>query len=50
MPRVDLIAGWHDLGMDELILATPGLHNSDETLDELLEDVKAAGVPFPSGA
>jgi hypothetical protein len=49
MPRVELIAGWRDLGMDELILAPPGLANTDETLDDLIEDVRKAGVPFPSG-
>jgi len=49
MPRVELIAGWRDLGMDELILATPGLHTSDDSMDGLIEDVRRAGVPFPSG-
>jgi len=48
MPRVELMAGWQDLGMDELILAAPGVHNSGEAVDELLEDVAKAGVPFPS--
>jgi len=45
--RVEDIAAWRDLGMDELIVAPPGLHNSDETLYELIEDIHAAGVEFP---
>jgi alkanesulfonate monooxygenase SsuD/methylene tetrahydromethanopterin reductase-like flavin-dependent oxidoreductase (luciferase family) len=45
--RVEDIAAWRDLGMDELVVAPPGLHNSDETLYELIEDIRAAGVEFP---
>ena len=45
--RVEDIAAWRDLGMDELVGAPPGLHNSDETLYELIEDIRAAGVEFP---
>jgi hypothetical protein len=45
--RVEDIATWRDLGMDELIVAPPGLHNTDETLYELIEDIRAAGVEFP---
>ena len=41
------IAAWRDLCMDELVVAPPGLHNSDETLYELIEDIRAAGVEFP---
>ena len=45
MPRVELIAGWRDLGMDELILAPPGLANTDETMDDLIEDVGRPACP-----
>ncbi|HVA85723.1 MAG TPA: LLM class flavin-dependent oxidoreductase [Candidatus Saccharimonadales bacterium] len=45
--RAEDIAAWRDLGMDELVVAPPGLHNSDETLYELIEDIHAAGVEFP---
>ena len=33
--------------MDEMVLAPPGWHNTDETLYELIEDIHAAGVEFP---
>ena len=45
--RVEEIAGWRDLGTDELVVAVPGLHNTDETIHELIDDLHAAGVEFP---
>ncbi len=45
--RVEEIAGWRDLGIDELVVAVPGLHNTDETLYEMIDDIHAAGVEFP---
>ena len=45
--RADDLAAWRDLGMDEMVLAPPGLHNTDETLYELIEDIHNAGIEFP---
>jgi len=45
--RVEEIAGWRDAGMDELVAVAPGLANTDETLHELIEDIRTAGVEFP---
>ncbi len=45
--RVEEIAKWRELGMDEFIVTPPGLHNSDEGLYELIEDIREAGVEFP---
>lgn len=45
--RAEEIAGWRDLGADEIVVAVPGLHNTDETIHEAIEDVRAAGIEFP---
>lgn len=45
--RVEDIATWQALGMDELIVYPPGMHTTDETLYDVIEDIRAAGVEFP---
>ena len=45
--RTEETARWAELGMDEFIVTPPGLHNSDESLYELIEDIQAAGIEFP---
>ena len=45
--RAEEIAGWKDLGVAEIVVAVPGLHNTDETIYEAIEDVRAAGIEFP---
>jgi hypothetical protein len=44
---VEEIAGWRDHGVVELVVAVPGLHNTDETIYEMIEDIRTAGVEFP---
>ena len=45
--RAEEIAGWRDSGADEIVVAVPGLHNTDETIYEAIEDIRAAGIEFP---
>lgn len=45
--RPEEIAGWRDHGAAEIVVAVPGLHNTDETIYEMIEDIRAAGVEFP---
>ena len=45
--RTEEIAGWRDIGADEIVVAVPGLQNTDETIYEAIEDVRAAGIEFP---
>jgi alkanesulfonate monooxygenase SsuD/methylene tetrahydromethanopterin reductase-like flavin-dependent oxidoreductase (luciferase family) len=45
--RVEEIAGWRDHGVAEMVVAVPGLHNTDETIYEMIEDIRTAGVEFP---
>jgi alkanesulfonate monooxygenase SsuD/methylene tetrahydromethanopterin reductase-like flavin-dependent oxidoreductase (luciferase family) len=45
--RVEEIAGWGELGIAEIVVAVPGLHNTDETIYEMIDDIRAAGVEFP---
>ena len=45
--RSEEIAGWRDIGADEIVVAVPGLHNTDETIYEAIEDIRAAGIEFP---
>ncbi len=45
--RVDEIQKWVEHGCDDFVVTPPGLHNSDEGLYELVEDIRAAGIEFP---
>jgi len=45
--RSEEIAGWRDIGADEIVVAVPGLHNTDETIYEAIEDIHKAGIEFP---
>lgn len=45
--RTEEIAGWKAVGVAEIVVAVPGLHNTDETIYEAIEDVRAAGIEFP---
>ena len=45
--RTEEIAGWRDLGADEIVVAVPGLQNTDETIHEAIDDIRAAGIEFP---
>jgi alkanesulfonate monooxygenase SsuD/methylene tetrahydromethanopterin reductase-like flavin-dependent oxidoreductase (luciferase family) len=45
--RIDEMQKWAEAGCDEFVVTPPGLHNSDETLYELVEEIQAAGIEFP---
>lgn len=45
--RGDEIQKWAEAGCDEFVVTPPGLHNSDESLYELVEEIRAAGQEFP---
>jgi alkanesulfonate monooxygenase SsuD/methylene tetrahydromethanopterin reductase-like flavin-dependent oxidoreductase (luciferase family) len=45
--RVEEIQKWAEAGCDEFVVTPPGLHNSDESLYELVEEIRAAGQEFP---
>jgi hypothetical protein len=47
--RAEEIAGWRDLGADEIVVAVPGLQNTDETIHAAIDDIRAAGIEFPRG-
>ena len=45
--RVDEIGTWAEHGCDELVVTPPGLVNTDETLYELIDEIRQAGIEFP---
>lgn len=45
--RVEEIQRWAEHGCDEFVVTPPGLHNTDETLHELIEEIREAGIEFP---
>jgi alkanesulfonate monooxygenase SsuD/methylene tetrahydromethanopterin reductase-like flavin-dependent oxidoreductase (luciferase family) len=45
--RVEEMQKWAEAGCDEFVVTPPGLHNSDETLYELIEEIREAGIEFP---
>jgi hypothetical protein len=45
--RVEEIQRWAEHGADELVVTPPGLVNSDESLHELVEEIREAGIEFP---
>jgi F420-dependent oxidoreductase-like protein len=47
-PRVDLLAGYRELGVSRVMGLAPGIAKSDEGLESLAEDALAAGVEMES--
>lgn len=45
--RIEEMQKWAEAGCDEFVVTPPGLHNSDESLYELVEEIQAAGIEFP---
>src|SRR3954453_14601296 len=45
--RGEDIQRWAEAGCDEFVVTPPGLHNSDESLYELVEEIRAACQEFP---
>ena len=46
--RAEEIAGWKDLGVAEIVVAVPGLQNTDDTIYEAIEDIRTAGIECPT--
>jgi alkanesulfonate monooxygenase SsuD/methylene tetrahydromethanopterin reductase-like flavin-dependent oxidoreductase (luciferase family) len=42
--RAEEIARWRELGMDRLVLGAPGAADTDESLYELVDDLRTAGI------
>ena len=47
-PRVDLLAGYRELGVSRVMGLVPGIAKSDDALEALVEDARAAGVEMAS--
>jgi hypothetical protein len=45
--RVEEMQKWMEAGCDDFVVAAPGLHNTDEALHELIEEIHQAGIEFP---
>jgi alkanesulfonate monooxygenase SsuD/methylene tetrahydromethanopterin reductase-like flavin-dependent oxidoreductase (luciferase family) len=45
--RIEEMHKWAEAGCDEFVVTPPGLHNSDESLYELVDEIKQAGFEFP---
>jgi hypothetical protein len=45
--RVEEMQKWQEAGCDDFVVAAPGLHNTDETLYELIDEIHEAGLEFP---
>jgi hypothetical protein len=45
--RIEEMQKWAEAGCDEFVVAPPGMHNSDETIYEMVEEIRAAGFEFP---
>ena len=41
--RMEEMAAWRELGIDRLVVGAPGLADTDEAMDELVEDLTTAG-------
>jgi hypothetical protein len=46
--RAEEIATWKELGIGRLVMGAPGMADTDESLYELVEDLRAAGIELPS--
>jgi alkanesulfonate monooxygenase SsuD/methylene tetrahydromethanopterin reductase-like flavin-dependent oxidoreductase (luciferase family) len=44
--RVEELVQWRELGISRLVIGAPGLADTDEAMDELVEDLAAAGLPL----
>jgi len=44
--RVAELIAWREVGIDRLVVGGPGMADTDESLDELMEDLAAAGIPL----
>jgi alkanesulfonate monooxygenase SsuD/methylene tetrahydromethanopterin reductase-like flavin-dependent oxidoreductase (luciferase family) len=42
--RVEEFVAWRELGIDRLVVGGPGMADTDEAMDELVEDLAAAGL------
>jgi hypothetical protein len=42
--RADELIAWKEMGIDRLTCGAAGLADTDEALDELVEDLAAAGI------
>lgn len=42
--RAEEIAVWREMGIDRLVIGAPGMADTDESIEELLEDLAAGGV------
>jgi hypothetical protein len=45
--RIEEMQKWAEVGCDEFVVTPPGLHNCDESLFELVEEIQQAGIEFP---
>jgi alkanesulfonate monooxygenase SsuD/methylene tetrahydromethanopterin reductase-like flavin-dependent oxidoreductase (luciferase family) len=44
--RVEEMIAWRELGIDRLVVGAPGMADTDEAIEELVEDLSAAGIPL----
>jgi len=42
--RAAELAAWREMGIDRIVVGAPGMADTDESLDELVEDIRAAGI------
>jgi hypothetical protein len=42
--RADELIAWRDMGIDRIVCGAAGLADTDEALDELVEDIEKAGL------
>ncbi len=47
--RVEEIQAWREMGIDRMCCGAPGLNETDESLYELVDDLRAAGVELDRG-
>lgn len=46
--RAEDLDAWRRIGIDRLVVGAPGMVDTDESLDELVEDLATAGVGLPA--
>jgi alkanesulfonate monooxygenase SsuD/methylene tetrahydromethanopterin reductase-like flavin-dependent oxidoreductase (luciferase family) len=42
--RAAELASWREMGIGRIVVGAPGMADTDEALDELVEDIRAAGI------
>lgn len=42
--RAEELAAWREIGVDRIVIGGPGMADTDEALDEIVEDLAAAGL------